>query len=67
VLAADRKPHQLSDIADRLRTRFARGLLADIELPELEVRLAILREKTAQLPATIHSIAVCLARTELYV
>ena len=66
MLAADRKPHQLSDIADRLRTRFARGLLADIELPELEVRLAILREKT-ELPATIHSIAVCLARTELYV
>jgi chromosomal replication initiator protein len=45
VLTADRKPHEISDIADRLRSRFAWGLLADIEPPELEVRLAILRKK----------------------
>ncbi len=45
VLTADRKPHEISDIADRLRSRFAWGLLADIEPPELEVRMAILREK----------------------
>ena len=45
VLTADRKPHEISDIADRLRTRFAWGLLADIEPPELEVRIAILRKK----------------------
>ena len=45
VLTADRKPHEISDIADRLRTRFAWGLLADIEPPELEVRMAILRKK----------------------
>ena len=37
VLTADRKPHEISDIADRLRARFAWGLLADIEPPELEV------------------------------
>jgi chromosomal replication initiator protein len=47
VLTADRKPHEIADIADRLRTRFAWGLLADIEPPELEVRLAILRKKAA--------------------
>lgn len=47
VLTADRKPHEIPDIADRLRTRFAWGLLADIEPPELEVRLAILRKKAA--------------------
>lgn len=47
VLTADRKPHEISDIADRLRTRFAWGLLADIEPPELEVRIAILRKKAA--------------------
>jgi chromosomal replication initiator protein len=47
VLTADRKPHEISDIADRLRTRFAWGLLADIEPPELEVRMAILRQKAA--------------------
>jgi chromosomal replication initiator protein len=47
VLTADRKPHEISDIADRLRTRFQMGLLADIEPPELEVRMAILRKKAA--------------------
>ena len=47
VLTSDRKPHEISDIADRLRTRFAWGLLADIEPPELEVRIAILRKKAA--------------------
>ncbi len=47
MLTADRKPHEISDIADRLRTRFAWGLLADIEPPELEVRIAILRKKAA--------------------
>lgn len=47
VLTADRKPFEISDIADRLRTRFAWGLLADIEPPELEVRVAILRKKAA--------------------
>jgi chromosomal replication initiator protein len=51
VLTADRKPHEIADIADRLRTRFAWGLLADIEPPELEVRIAILRKK-----ATVESI-----------
>jgi chromosomal replication initiator protein len=45
VLTADRQPHEISDIADRLRTRFAWGLMADIEPPELEVRVAILRKK----------------------
>jgi chromosomal replication initiator protein len=47
VLTADRKPYEISDIADRLRTRFAWGLLADIEPPELEVRVAIIRKKAA--------------------
>jgi chromosomal replication initiator protein len=45
VLSADRKPHEIPDIADRLRTRFQWGLMADIEPPELEVRVAILRKK----------------------
>jgi len=40
--------HEISDIADRLRTRFAWGLLADVEPPELEVWLAILRKKAAR-------------------
>jgi len=47
MLTANWKAHEIIDIADRLRTRFAWGLLADIEPPELEVRIAILRKKAA--------------------
>ena len=47
VLTADRKPNEISDISDRLITRFKWGLLADVEPPELEVRIAILRKKAA--------------------
>lgn len=47
VLTADRKPNEISDLTDRLSSRFSWGLLADIGPPELEVRLAILRKKAA--------------------
>ncbi|MCX5747745.1 MAG: chromosomal replication initiator protein DnaA [Proteobacteria bacterium] len=47
VLTADRKPNEIRDLTDRLSSRFSWGLLADIEPPELEVRLAILRKKAA--------------------
>lgn len=45
VVTADRKPFEIADIADRLRSRFAWGLMADVDTPELEVRVAILRKK----------------------
>ncbi|MFC1516989.1 chromosomal replication initiator protein DnaA [Candidatus Margulisiibacteriota bacterium] len=44
VLSSDRPPHDLH-VEDRLRTRFAWGLSADIKPPELETRIAILRKK----------------------
>jgi hypothetical protein len=55
VLTADRKPHEISDLADRLRTRFAWGLLADIEPPELEVRIAILPGGSPSSPLELSS------------
>lgn len=45
VVTSDRLPHEISDVQERVKTRFAWGLIADLKLPELETRIAILKKK----------------------
>ena len=53
VISADRPPKSLSTLEDRLRSRFEWGLLTDIQPPDVETRIAILRKNAEFAPSTV--------------
>ncbi len=53
VFTSDRPPSEMTLLADRLRTRFESGLLADIQPPDYETRIAIIKNKSMQLGLTL--------------
>ncbi|MCP5405571.1 MAG: chromosomal replication initiator protein DnaA [Pseudomonadaceae bacterium] len=66
ILTADKSPHDLANLDDRLRSRFASGLTVRVEPPGVEMRLAILQSKAAQLglelpTEVLESLAVTIA------
>ncbi|MBI4872913.1 MAG: chromosomal replication initiator protein DnaA [Candidatus Riflebacteria bacterium] len=48
VLTSDKQPHQLQKVEERLRSRFASGVVADLIPPDLEMRIAILKSRAVE-------------------
>ncbi len=46
IFTSDRPPHEMKSLEDRLRTRFMAGLIVDIQLPDYDLRCAILKQKS---------------------
>ncbi|PHX81089.1 MAG: chromosomal replication initiator protein DnaA [Thermoleophilia bacterium] len=61
VLASDRPPREIARLEDRLRSRFEWGLMTDVQPPDLETRIAILRKKASRDGITIDDPEVLVA------
>ncbi len=53
ILTSDRPPKEMTTLEERIRSRFEQGLIVDIQLPDYELRLAILKNKAESIGLTI--------------
>jgi chromosomal replication initiator protein len=53
IISSDKPPRAISALEDRLRSRFEGGLIVDVQPPDYEMRMAILRTKAEELGATL--------------
>ena len=58
VITSDRPPHEMALLDDRLRTRFEGGVMADVQPPDYETRMVIIRNKAAQLGLVLSDEAI---------
>ena len=65
ILSSDRPPKDISHLEDRLKTRFEWGLIADIQPPDLELRVAIIKKKAEQVSIEIPNDALTILAENL--
>ena len=65
IISSDRPPREIETLEDRLRSRFDQGLTADIQTPDLETRMAILRTKAASDNIVLPTEVITLLATNL--
>ncbi len=62
VVTSDRPPKDINTLEERMRTRFEEGLLADIAPPDLETRIAIIRDKAGKMGTALpENVTMCIA------